>query len=66
MIGFGVLSYSCYKKNKNWFIIWLSSAILINPIFKIAIGKELWNIIDIVWAILLLTSLLIEYKRKDF
>lgn len=66
MIGFGVLSYSSYKKNKNWFIIWLSSAILINPIFKIALGKELWNIIDIVWAILLLTSLLIEYKRKDF
>ena len=35
MIGFIYLSYQQYKKNETWFYIWLVSAILINPIFKI-------------------------------
>ncbi|MDB9755930.1 hypothetical protein OAB20_06560, partial [Winogradskyella sp.] len=59
MIGFGILAFDNYEKNKTWFIIWLSSAILINPIFKIALGREIWNIIDIIWAILLIISIFI-------
>lgn len=58
MVGFGILAYNDYEKNKTWFIIWLSSAILINPIFKIALGRELWNVIDIIWAIILIISIL--------
>jgi hypothetical protein len=64
MVGFGFLAYNNYEKNKTWFLIWLSSIILINPIFKIALGRELWNIIDIVWVILLVTSIFIERNNK--
>ena len=65
MVGFGILAYDNYEKNKSWFIIWLSSAILINPIFKIALGRELWNIIDIIWAILLIASIFIERRSNE-
>ncbi len=65
MVGFGILAYDNYEKNRTWFIIWLSSAILINPIFKIALGRELWNIIDVIWAVLLIASIFIERKTKE-
>ena len=62
MIGFGILAYNDYKKNTNLFLIWISSLILINPFFKIILGREIWNIIDIIWVMILLYSLI---KKKD-
>ncbi len=69
MIGFSYLSYQQYKKNDTWFYIWLVSAILINPI-KITLGRTIWNIVDVTWAILLIYSIFIEsgtktLKQKD-
>jgi hypothetical protein len=46
MVGFGVLAYEQYKKNEAWFITWLASAILINPLIKISLGGTIWNIVD--------------------
>ena len=58
MIGFAILGYEVYKKQNTLFmIIWFSSALLINPFFKLALGRTLWNIIDIIWIILLFISL---------
>lgn len=57
MIGFGILAYNEYEKNTNLFLIWISSLILINPFFKIALGREIWNIVDIAWVIIILYSL---------
>ncbi|MFC1527543.1 DUF6804 family protein [Candidatus Neomarinimicrobiota bacterium] len=64
MAGFGILAYNQYQKHQTWFIIWSASAILINPLFKISLGRELWNIVDIFWAILLVISIFIEKKVK--
>ena len=58
MIGFGFLA--CQEKEKGndgYFFLWLGSAILINPIFKISLGREFWNVVDVIWVILLLTTL---------
>ena len=65
MVGFGILAYDNYENNKTWFVIWLSSAILIDPIFKIALGREFWNIVDIIWAILLIVSIFIKTENKE-
>jgi hypothetical protein len=56
MIGFIILAYKYYPKNQNWFILWASSAILINPFLKIALGREIWNIVDVSLAIVLTYS----------
>lgn len=64
MIGFGVLAFQEKEKdNSGFFIFWLLSAILINPIFKISLGRTLWNIIDLAWAILLIAT--IFYKSSN-
>jgi len=59
MIGFGILAFQEKEKgNDGFFILWLGSAILINPIFKITLGRELWNVVDVIWAVLLITTIL--------
>lgn len=60
MIGFAILAYHDYKDNKTWFYIWLISAILINPMFKIALGRDLWNVVDVMWAMTLVSSIFIK------
>lgn len=63
MVGFGYLAYVEYEiENKNWAIFYVCSAILINPIVKISLGRELWNIVDVIWAIILVGSLLMNKK----
>ena len=57
MVGFGLLAYYEKEKgNEGCFILWLLSAVLINPIFKISLGRTIWNIVDVIWAILLVFS----------
>lgn len=57
MIGFGFLAYLEREKgNEGFSFFWLSSAILINPLFKISLGRELWNVVDVIWAIVLVVT----------
>ena len=59
LIGFGVLAYQSYQKERQTeFVIYLILAILFQPIFKIYLGRTIWNIIDVVVAIGLLLSMI--------
>jgi hypothetical protein len=65
MVGFVLLAYyDSFKKDKTLMIIWIFSAIIINPIFKIALGRALWNAIDILWAVLLLGTIIYEIHKN--
>lgn len=64
MVGFALLAY--YEKDKTdktWQIVWVCSAILINPVFKIALGRILWNVADVIWAILLIMTAITDYRK---
>ena len=66
MVGFGILAYQEKdNKNRNWFFIWLISALLINPFLKVSLGREIWNIVDVIWAGLLIYSLFQKHKKVD-
>jgi hypothetical protein len=55
MLGFAYLAYTEKdNSNKIMFIFFICSAVLINPILKISLGRPLWNVVDIIWAALLL------------
>lgn len=64
MVGFVYLAYNSYNNNKLWFYIWCASAILINSIVKIALGRTIWNIVDVIWVVLLFISIF-NHKRKS-
>lgn len=62
MVGFTILGYKAYKvKNETFMVIWFASAILINPLFKIALGRTVWNVVDVIWVIILIFSM---FKNK--
>lgn len=65
MFGFALFAYEDYKKNnKEWMIFWISSAIIINPVFKVALGRGFWNIFDVIWAGILVYSLIISKSKQ--
>ena len=51
-IAYGIHNYKDEKE--AWSYFWFGSAVLINPIFKIALGAGLWKIVDVIWGIILL------------
>lgn len=55
-IIYGIEDYK--RKDKYWAYFWFGSALLINPIFKIVLGRVLWNVIDVIWGVILI------YKSK--
>ncbi len=64
MVSFIILATKD-KDSKSLLVLWVCSAILINPIIKIALGRTLWNIIDVLWVLILLTTLIIDKRRKN-
>jgi len=57
LIGFVILAYKANQENKNTeTIIFGALALLFQPFFKIALGRELWNIIDVLVATFLIVS----------
>ena len=37
-------------------LVWIISAILINPMVKFVMTKGVWNLLDVTWAIILIIS----------
>ncbi len=62
MIGFLILS-NIDKEHKPLLVLWISSAILINPIIKIYLGRDIWNILDVFWAIMLIITMFFDYLK---
>ena len=61
MIGFGILAFESFEKGKQIeAILFVGLTILFQPLYKIALGRELWNIIDIIVGLGLLFSMLLR------
>lgn len=65
MACFGVLAYQSYQqKQEGWTVAYASLAILFQPFFKIALGRGIWNAVDVGVACLLLWTLWKEWNKK--
>lgn len=64
LIGFAILAYNANQQDKQTeAIIYGGLALLFQPFFKIALGRTLWNLIDLVIGIALIMSLV--RKQQD-
>ena len=64
LIGFGYLAFKAYQNEQtSEAIIYMVLALLFQPLFKIALGRILWNIIDVIVGIGLLVSLSLKSKK---
>ena len=65
LVGFGYLAYNANEQGaKNEVFIYLALAILFQPFFKIALGRALWNGIDVVVGIGLIVSIFKSDNKK--
>jgi hypothetical protein len=64
LIGFAILAYQANQQNKQTeMIVYGTLALLFQPLFKIALGRELWNIVDVIVGIGLTVSIFIKPKK---
>lgn len=55
MTGFAVMAYKYYGKRQEILAITFGAlALLFQPFFKIALGRTVWNIVDVAVAVLLI------------
>jgi hypothetical protein len=65
-IGFSYLAYSVSQKEyKNEAFIYITLAILFQPFIKIALGRTIWNIVDVIVGIGLLASILVDNRSSN-
>ncbi|EDM44937.1 hypothetical protein SCB49_02414 [unidentified eubacterium SCB49] len=66
LIGFGILAYNVSEKgNKTEMFIYGGLAVLFQPFFKIALGREIWNIVDVIIALGLIIPLATNLKKDN-
>ena len=66
LIGFGVLAYKANEENRNTeMIIYGGLALLFQPFFKIALRREIWNIVDVIVGIGLVGSLIMNRTKSQ-
>lgn len=69
LLGFAILAFKANEENQQMpMIIYIALALLFQPFIKVALGRELWNIVDVIVGIGLLISIFIAHKknRNDF
>jgi hypothetical protein len=65
IIGFAVLAYQANQQGRQTeMIIYGGLALLFQPFFKVALGRQMWNIIDIVVGLGLIISIFIKPKSQ--
>jgi len=65
LVGFTILAYKSYERQENVItIVYVGLAILFQPLLKISLGRELWNIVDVIVGIGLIVSIVVKLKLE--
>ena len=65
LIGFAILAYQANQQGRQTeMIIYSGLALLFQPFFKIALGRQIWNIVDVVVGIGLVISIFMKPKES--
>lgn len=65
LIGFAIFAYDAnQRKQPVEMIVYIGLALLFQPLFKVALGRDLWNIVDVLVGIGLIVSVFLEKQKK--
>ncbi len=66
LIGFGILAYQASEQKKQTeMIVYGSLALLFQPFFKVALGREIWNFVDMIVGVGLFGSLIMNRTKSQ-
>ena len=64
MLGFVLLAYLSNQQNHNIeVIIYIAFALLFQPFIKVALGRTVWNLVDVIVSAGLIISLFVKPKK---
>lgn len=65
LLGFALLAYNAHEQGRQTeMIIYGGLALLFQPFFKIALGRQMWNIVDVVVGIGFIISIFMKPKGR--
>jgi hypothetical protein len=63
LVGFAILAYQANEQGKQKEVVLFGAlALLFQPFFKIALGRDIWNIVDVVVGIGLILSVFVKKR----
>ena len=66
MVVFAVMAYQFYNQNKEGLAVAYGAlALLFQPFIKIALGRTMWNVVDVIVAIGLVVLFLVERENDN-
>ena len=65
MVVFGVMAYQYIQQDrKGWAVTFGGLALLFQPFIKIALGRVMWNVVDVIVAVLLIIAWMKEKSSE--
>ncbi len=65
MVVFAITAFNYYAENKKELAVTFGAlALLFQPFFKLALGRTIWNIVDVIVAVLLIILFSTENKKE--
>ena len=66
LLGFVLLAYLSYEQNRKVeMFIYIALALLFQPFLKVALGRTIWNVVDVIVAVGLVASLFYKTKKLN-
>ncbi len=66
LIGFAILAYQANQQGRQTeMIIYGGLALLFQPFFKVALGRQMWNTVDVIVGLGLIISIFLKPKSQD-
>jgi len=66
MVGFAILAYYEYeRKNIPLVIVFVALMMLFQPLFKVSLGRQVWNMVDFIVAAGLVISIFVRKPEKE-
>lgn len=65
LVGFILLAHNANQNGKqSEMIVYAGLALLFQPFFKIALGREIWNIVDVIVGVGLIISIVSKQRKS--
>lgn len=63
LLGFALLAFGAWKsENYVMMIVFVALALLFQPFVKVALGRTIWNVVDVITALMLIVSIFVRRK----
>ena len=66
MAVFAALAFIANKEGRQTeMVVYIVLAVLFQPLLKISLGRDFWNVVDVIVGVGMLVSLFIERKKVE-